>query len=231
MISSQTPLKCDPWLNKRTSLKEDCCETSWKNTANKFMANYVLDIPAKCNINPNFLCEVGLNQQISPLLCDNSIYESKLRNGCAGNQLTHTKARQSLNSRPYRTVPHMGECLTPLMNTDTYSALLSGESTRTSKSCGVQANLERWTPQVPCIKNNIQDPKHHIPEYWVRGGMNTSAYYRNIDYLKACGIKECRNECQELYCPDVQVSERIKRQKMQGMNLPCLPGGIPLRRY
>ena len=54
---------------------------------------------------------------------------------------------------------------------------------------------------------------------------------RNIDYLKACGIKECRNECQELYCPDVKVSEKIKRQKMQGMNLPCLPGGIPLRRY
>ena len=25
MISSQTPLKCDPWLNKRTSLKKNVC--------------------------------------------------------------------------------------------------------------------------------------------------------------------------------------------------------------
>ena len=218
-----------PWLNQRTSLKNDCCETSWKNTANNIMADYAFNYPTSCTINPNFLCEPGLNQQNSTLLCNDAKLSSELRNGCAGNLMTHTKARQSLNSRPYKTVPFMGECMTPLMDTDTYSMLLSGESTRTSKTCNVQARAERWTPQVPCIKNNIQNPKHYIPEYWVRGGMNTSSYYRNIDYLKACGIKECRSECQDLFNPDTVVSGRIQRQKMQGMNLPCLPGGIPLR--
>jgi len=228
---NKQPTCDDSWLNKRTNLKEDCCETTWKNTANEIMSNYAFGFNSHCNTNPNYLCEVGLNQQFPSLICGDITYDSQLRNGCSGNIVTHTKSRQSLNTRPYKTVPFMGECLTPLMNTDTYSQLLSGESTRTSKSCGVQARLERWTPQVPCIKNNIQDPKHHIPTYWVRGGMSTSAYYRNIDYLRACGIKECRDECQDLFCPDINVSERIKRQKMQGMNLPCLPGGIPLRRY
>jgi hypothetical protein len=228
MASSQQ-LQCDKWLNQRTSLKNDCCETSWKNTANDFLANYALYSPAGCTINQNFLCEPGLNQQLPTLLCDKSLFESQLRNGCSGNQLTHTGEKQNLNVRPYRSVPFMGECMAPLMDTDTYSMLLSGESTRTSKTCNIQANLERWDPQVPCIKNNIQDPVHYIPQYWVRGGMSTSAYYRNIDYLKACGIKECQSECQDLFCPDTSVSERIKRQKMQGMNLPCLPGGIPLR--
>lgn len=219
------------WSNRLTSLKDDCCETTWKDTANQLMANYALDCPSSCTINPNYLCEVGLNQQFPTLLCDDAKLESQLKNGCQGNRLTHTKARQTLNARSYRTVPFMGECMAPLMDTDTYSMLLSGESTRTSKACGVQARLERWDPQVPCIANNIQDPRHYIPKYWVRGGQSTSAYYRNIDYLKACGIKQCRSPCQTLFCPDTKVPERIQRQKMQGQNLPCLPGGIPLRTY
>ena len=219
------------WSNIRTSLKNDCCETSWKNTANTILANYAFDVPKTCTINQNYLCEVGLNQQYPSLLCDNSKIESEFRNGCSGNVMTHTGARQTLDTRQYKTVPYMGECRAPLMDTDTYSMLLSGESTRINKSCDVQANLERWDPLVPCIQNNIQDPKHYIPEYWVRGGLNTSAYYRNIDYLKACGIKKCKTPCQELFCPDIDVSDRIKRQKMQGLNLPCLPGGIPLRKF
>jgi hypothetical protein len=157
------------------------------------------------------------------LLCDDATLESQMRNGKEGNLLTHTKARKTLNVRSYKTVPFMGECRAPLMDTDTYSMLLSGESTRTLKSCGVQARLERWEPQVPCVAKNIQNPRHYIPEYWVRGGQSTSAYYRNIDYLKACGFTKCESSCQKLFCPDVDVPERIKRQKMQGRNLPCMP--------
>ena len=224
-------LKCDNWSNQRTSLKNDSCQTSWKNTTNNILANYVFDIPATCTINQNYLCELGLNQQIPSLQCDKSTIETDFRNGCSGNVLTHTGARQNLDTRLYKTVPFMGECRAPLMDTDTYSILLSGESTRTHKSCSTQSSFERWEPLVPCVQNNIQNPKHFIPEYWVRGGLNTSSYYRNIDYLKACGIQKCKSQCQESFCPDIDVSDRIKRQKMQGMNLPCFPGSIPLRQY
>lgn len=219
---------CKRFLHNRARLNNDCCETTWKNTTNKYLANYALDCPAKCEINPNFVCEVGLFQQLPPLLCGNAKFDSELKNGCVGNLLTHSKEKRSLPVRPYRTVPFMGECRTPLMDTDTYSMLISGESTRTHKSCNTQARAERWIPQVPCIRNNIQNPRHYIPKYWVRGGMDTSSYYRNIDYLKACGYKQCPSECEQLFSPDRTVPERIKRQKLQGMNLPCMPGKIPL---
>lgn len=221
-------MNCKQWLNERTNLSNDCCQTTWRDNATKIMSQYAFGYNTRCNTNNNYLCEPGLNQQYPSLICGDIYNDSKLRNGKTGNQMTHTKARQSLNSRPYRTVPFMGECRSPLMDTDTYSMLLSGENTRVLKSCNTQAKLDRFEPQVPCIKNNIQDPKHHIPKYWVRGGMSTSSYYRNADYLKSCGIKKCRSECQELFCPDINVPERIQRQKMQGRNLPCFPGRIPL---
>ena len=218
---------CNKWLNENTRLANDSCQKTWRDNSSKIMSEYAFGYNTRCNNDSKYLCEPGLNQQYPSLICGNG--DSKLRNGKTGNQMTHTKARQSLNSRPYRTVPFMGECRAPLMDTDTYSMLLSGENTRVLKSCNTQARLDRFEPQVACIKNNIQDPKHHIPTYWVRGGMSTSSYYRNADYLKACGIKKCRSECQELFCPNTDVSERIKRQKMQGRNLPCFPGRIPLR--
>lgn len=221
--------KCENWSNKRTSLKNDDCEKSWKDTTNKLMSNYAFGVPISRDVDQKYLCELGLHQQIPVMVPDNSQLESEFRNGCSGNIMTHTGARQSLNSRPYRTVPFMGECRSPLMDTDTYSKLVVGETTRVNKSCDVQSSGERWEPQVPCIQNNIQDPVHHIPEFWVRGGLNTSSYYRNIDYLQACGIRKPTSDCQQIFNPEVRVSERVKRQKMHGMNLPCFPGSIPLR--
>ena len=44
-------------------------------------------------------------------------------------------------------------------------------------------------PMVSCLKKNIQDPKHLVPEYWVRGGMDTRTIVRNINYMKSCGLK------------------------------------------
>lgn len=211
------------WLNVQTSLSDDKCQINFKDSANKQISNYALAFPPACNINQSYLCNNSLQQQKPTLLCDKADFSSQLRNGCVGNQLTRTKSRQTLDVRMYKTVPFMGECMAPLMNTDLYSKLISGESTRTSKSCNVQARLDRFEPLIPCVANNVQDSRHHIPEYWVRGGMSTTAYYRNADYLKGCGYKSCPSECQDMYCPDVVVPEQIRREKMQGMNLPNMP--------
>ncbi len=221
-------MSCNSWTNKQTSLTDDKCQISLKDKANSQFASYSLSFPPACSINQSYLCNQSLNQQKPTLLCDNTKYYSNFRNGCFGNQLTHTKNRQNLDVRMYKTVPFMGSCRAPLMNTDTYSKLISGQSTRTSKSCNVQAKLDRFQPLVPCLANNIQNPNNHIPQYWVRGGMSTSSYYRNVDYLKECGYKNCPSQCAQMYCPDIVVPEYIKRQKMQNQNLPCMPGRIPL---
>jgi hypothetical protein len=43
--------------------------------------------------------------------------------------------------------------------------------------------INRFTPLVPHIKNNVQNP-NHIIESWQRGGVDTREYIRNADYLK-----------------------------------------------
>ena len=208
---------CKKWLNIKTNINEDCCNINLHNKSNNKASEYAFGYNTRCNNNNNYLCEVGLNQQYPSLVCGNVHNDSHFRYGEKGNVMTHTKARQELKTRPYRTVPYMGECRAPLMETDTYSKILHGENTRTSKSCMPQVTNERWIPLVPCIKKNIQNPKHYIPTHWVRGGMSTSAYYRNVDYLNECGIKKSKPSS---FIPDVRVSDRIKQQKMQGLNLP-----------
>ena len=223
-------MSCTKWLNNRTSLKNDCCETSWRNVSNKILSDYTFSVKPTCTIDPEFLCEPNLNQQFPNLLCDNVNVESNLQNGCIGNRLTHCGEKRQLDIRAYRTVPYMGVCRSSVVDIDTNSMIITGENTRTSKSCGPESVPTRLTPLVPCIKQNIQNPVNHVPRYWVRGGMSTSAYYRNIDYLKACGIKKCKSSCEKMFCPERIVPENVRNQKLQGMNLPCLPGGMPLRR-
>jgi hypothetical protein len=47
-------------------------------------------------------------------------------------------------------------------------------------------SINRFTPLVPHIKSNIQNP-NHIIESWQRGGVDTREYIRNADYLRKIG--------------------------------------------
>lgn len=226
------PNSCPPMrFNLRTHMKDDCCEKTWADRANEQIASYWLncDIP-QCNIDPGYLCEPGLYQQEPLLLCNKAKADSDLRNGCTGNIITHTGSRQQLKVRPYRTVPYMGQCRAPLMQPDVYSQLISGEQTRTGKGCNTLSGItiDRFTPLVPCLRYNIQDPDHYIPKYWVRGGMDTRAYIRNIDYLRACGIKKCKTPCQQNFCRYQSLSPYDAAKRGQTRNMPCLPGGQPI---
>jgi hypothetical protein len=233
MNSHGRPMNCPSRkLFQNTDMRNDCCEKTWRDRSNEIIANYWLDCPPTCEINPGYLCEPGLNDQIPPLICDNISTDSDLKNGCAGNVITHTGAKQQLRVRPYRTVPHMGACRAPLMNPDTYSILLSGESTRTGKGCDSLSGvtIDRFEPLVPCIKYNIQDPVHYIPKYWVRGGMDTRSYQRNSDYLRSCGIsnKNCITPCQKQFCPIQKLPPKMALARGQTANLPCMPNSCTI---
>lgn len=217
---------CPPrYLNQKTDMRNDCCEMTWRDRSNEIIANYWLDCPAKCEIDPGYLCEPGLFDQRPPLLCENVCTGSDLKNGCIGNVITHTGARQQLRTRPYRTVPYMGNCRAPMMNPDAYSMLVSGESTRTGKGCNSLSGvtIDRFEPLVPCLRYNIQNPVHYIPKYWVRGGMDTRAYIRNTDYLRACGIKKCVTPCEKNFCALKDLPPEQALVRGQTANLPCFP--------
>ncbi len=111
-----------------------------------------------------------------------------LRNGV----MTHDGHRNQLDTRVFIGSPYMAQGQSTLKNPDLSSRLLYGEESRTKKSQGstTDVSIDNFIPLLPCIQKNVQDTKHIIPEYWVRGGMSTRSVIRNIDYVKSCGGKK-----------------------------------------
>jgi hypothetical protein len=100
--------------------------------------------------------------------------------------------KKELNTRIFPGAPYMGRGQGILENTDINSRLNFGEDTRTSKSNNITSSYSanNFIPLVPQIAENIQNPEHIIPTYWVRGGMSTRTVLNNIDYLKSCGFRK-----------------------------------------
>lgn len=216
---------CNNWIMNNTNLHNDSCEIDWKKNANTRMSDYAFGFTSRCNPTNDYLCQVGLQQHYPSMVCGNVEYDSRMRNGCAGNVMTHTKSRQSLETRPYRSVPYMGECRAPLMDTNTFSKLSQGETSRVSKSCSNQADMkERWFPLEDSVKRDIYRQANSIPKHFIRGGMSTTSFYRNTDYLKQCGVPVSAQN--SMFCPDIDVPENVKREKLQGRNLPYMKNGL-----
>lgn len=115
--------------------------------------------------------------------------DSKLRNA---RNLTNTRCINQLFERPYASIPFMGR---GEGNICQENKLLSGEDTYQNRPCNNLAGItiDRFIPQVPCIKENIQNSKNIIFEDnysdWIRGGQPSRQVIRDKDYLKKCGLK------------------------------------------
>ena len=224
MSNNKKPM-CEKWLMVNTNIHDDTCEINWKKDSNKRVSDYAFGSNSRCNPDQDYLCQVGLQQNYPSMFCGDIEYNSRMRNGCAGNVMTHTKSRQSLETRPYRTIPYMGECRAPLMDTNTFSKLSHWESSRVSKSCNNQIDMkERWFPLEESVKKDIYKQANGIPKHFIRGGMSTSSFYRNADYLRQCGVPV--NTQNSMFCPDIDVPHNVKRDKLQGRNLPYMKNGL-----
>jgi hypothetical protein len=119
--------------------------------------------------------------------------DSHLKDGSMGNILTSDKSKSSknLDTSCFLGTPFLGRGESILKYPDLKSKLVIGEDTSQAKSCNTLSGItiNRFTPLVPCLEENVQDTKHIIPEYWVRGGMSTRNIIRNIDYMRTCGFK------------------------------------------
>jgi hypothetical protein len=120
--------------------------------------------------------------------------DSNFKNGRTGYILTSQKGKssKSLDTSKFLNSPFLGSGEAVLKHPDIKSKLLSGENTHMSKSCNTLSgiSIDRFIPMVECLKENIQDTKHIIPQYWVRGGMSTRNIIRNIDYMRTCGLRK-----------------------------------------
>lgn len=106
------------------------------------------------------------------------------------NQITSNKSKcgKLLQARPYATTPYMGSGKTCALYPNVESKLKFSEITTVPKSVNSLSGItiDRFIPLIPCIEDNIQDTNHLIPTRWVRGGEDTRAVLRNVDYRKQC---------------------------------------------
>ena len=115
--------------------------------------------------------------------------DSRLRNA---RNLTNPRLIQQLFTPPFPTVPYMGRGIGDQV---AESWLRAGEDTGQGKACNNLAGvyIDRYDPQIPCIKETIQNPVHLIQEVnditWVRGGAPSRQIIRNKDYLERCGFQ------------------------------------------
>ncbi len=172
-------------INQETRLAYDPCYLSGSESTNARLAQYALD---GRQLNDDSL----QYQDIRGLYRNNhdgkGVYvneETSLRNG----QRCSEKGRvaKTLDTVLFAGPPFMGNGSSTLRNPDIKSRLLNGEQTHVKKSiaptCGV--TIDRFTPLIPCIADNIQNTDHIIPDHWVRGGMSTRTVVRNADYLSS----------------------------------------------
>ena len=88
-------------------------------------------------------------------------------------------------TRPFLSVPFMGN---GRGNADVESMLLHSQQVRVGKECGTiteQSFDGVFTPMVPSLERNIQNPNNLIPEVaaegWIRGGLPSRLYNRDLN--------------------------------------------------
>ena len=157
-----------------------------RNKSNKKMMDYML---------PNYNMGIGTRGSYFDSLREQGIYledmdgytsninvESYLKNGRDGNMV----------SRPVDDIPQINDKYKGYkpksLNVDALSGMLKSKLNMTDKEI-TEKSYNRFEPLVPELRKNIQSTSHIIPKYWVRGGMDTRAMIRDVDYLKACGLR------------------------------------------
>jgi len=179
-------------VNQQTNIKNDNCFNTFQDQNNNrmFQYNFLPNIiDNKNNSRQTYIDSTknpGILQDTNYDINGNNIqYNTMLRNGQAENIMS----KRELETRIFPGAPMMYNGQSILKNPDLSSKLLYGEDTRVSKSENVASSYSanNFIPLVPSIAENIQNPEHIIPTYWVRGGMSSRSVIRNIDYLKSCG--------------------------------------------
>jgi hypothetical protein len=103
------------------------------------------------------------------------------------NQMGFTNHRCQIRpqSRPFLTVPFMAG---GSPSRDVESLLLHSEQVRMGKECGTvseQFFSQQYTPMIPILKENIQNPKNIISEVaapgWIHGGIPSRSYLRDVN--------------------------------------------------
>jgi len=108
-------------------------------------------------------------------------------------KLTNKKYIHQLVERPHLTT---GNLIKGYHNVDVESVIRIGVDAGDDKACNSLSGVSignYFTPMIPRLQDEIQNPTHIIPEdsmqSWVRGGLPSRQMQRNKDYLRRCQQK------------------------------------------
>lgn len=186
-------------LYTQSRLSNDKCELSTSTMQSELPGKYMTSNYHSCDCAAPNVSKIAYSQ---PDINYRDGYGNSSLNGCNidkdsymrnGSIITNKGNQpQQLFERPYLSIPYMGR---GIGNSCTESELLTGEQTGSKRQCNTLSEItinNYFTPLVPCLENNIQNPQHLIPEVakrgWVRGGVPSRQIIKNIDYGEKCGI-------------------------------------------
>jgi len=181
-------------INEQTNMKNDKCFNTFQDLNNNrvFEHSFLPSISSNSNSRTSYINSSntrGILQDTNYDLNGTNIdISSSLRQG----NFENIYPKKELDTRVFIGAPLMSNGQSVLKNPDLSSRLKYGEDTRVSKSANSTGSYSanNFIPLVPNLAENIQNPEHIIPTYWVRGGMSSRTVVRNIDYLKSCGLKK-----------------------------------------
>ena len=117
--------------------------------------------------------------------------DSQLRE--SSDKLTNKRYIHQVTERPHLTT---GNLVRGYHDVDVESVIQSGNFSSDDRACNSLTGVtigNYFTPMIPRLQDEIQDPTHIIPENsmdsWVRGGLPTRQMQRNSDYLRRCQEK------------------------------------------
>ena len=182
-------------INQQSRPNYDSCYEEIRTKQSRENANYFMRSFNSCNMNA--VEDLAYNQQriifkngYGSIGLNGSKIEdnSKIRHP----KLTNFRNINQLDGLPYQTSPDLSRGKGDIC---VESFLKSAEDTYQQKPCNNLAGvtIDRFTPMVDSLKQNIQNPSHIIPENvdvnWVRGGSHSRQTVRQAKYLEKCGYK------------------------------------------
>ena len=178
-----------------TRLGDDVCYNTERNKQNTSYGSY--------NVTNYFSQNCGLQKPIEfatsqPNVFVNGGYGNSGAGGCnidsdsnlkIGSVQTNPKARISLFTRPFATVPYLGRgpCR-PIEE----SRIQQGDYITNKKSCSTVTETEfenQYTPMIPSLKASVTNPSNLVEgvaaKGWIRGGLPSRELIRDNEYLHA----------------------------------------------
>jgi hypothetical protein len=181
------------FFENENRLGTDTCAINAKDYQNISMEDYSL-----WN-NYNTKCSAAEQRRLEEFAANNNNLTFRKGYGYADNcvvdddselrldgKLTKEKAKTQLFLRFYQSGPNLGKGHTIA---DVESRLIYAEDTTQRRECSwkiAEKDYDRFTPLLPCLEKNIQNPKHVIfPGHL--GGDNSRILMRDSKTLNSCG--------------------------------------------